>query len=119
MKIKQHTVLQFAFLLNNITWLSFDVSKYKATSFYKKWLHGIPSCGNNTGYLNHPLPMGMWVVSNCFDTINDAVDNSVYISFCISARFSVEELPGGGIAGLWGKKIKHLSIYSNWPSRKS
>lgn len=35
MKTKDHVVEQFAFLLNNISWLCFNVSKYKATSFYK------------------------------------------------------------------------------------
>ena len=79
----------------------------------------IPSRGNNTGYLSHPLPMEMWVVSNYFDPINDAVAKSVYISFCISASFSVEEIPRSGIAGLGGKNIKHLSIYSKWSPKKS
>lgn len=80
--------------------------------------NGIPSWGNNTGYLSHPLPMGMWVVSNYFDPINDAVANLVYISFCISAVFFVEEIPRSGIAGLWGNNIKYLSIYSKWPPKK-
>lgn len=88
----------------------------KLPLFIKTW---IPPWGNNTGCLSHPLPMGMWVVSNYFDPINDSVANSVCISFCISATFSIEEIPRSGIAGLWGKNIKHLSIYSKWPPKKN
>lgn len=87
----------FFFLLNNISWISFSVSKYKTTSFYKKWLHGILSRGNNTGNLNHPLPMRIWVVSNCFDTVNNAVYNLVHISFCTCASIFVKEILRSGI----------------------
>lgn len=56
--------------------------------------------------------MGIWVVSNCFDTISDVVCNFVYISFCTCANLSVEEIPRSGISGLLGKNIKHLGTYS-------
>lgn len=97
MKTKDHIVVRFAFLLNNISWLCFHVSKYKATSFYKKWLHGMPSCGKSRGSLNHPLPVEIWVVSNRFDTIHGAVYYFVHISFAL-CTFSVEEIPRSGIA---------------------
>lgn len=98
-KQKQKSILFpfFFFLLNNISWISFSVSKYKTTSFYKKWLHGILSRGNNTGNLNHPLPMRIWVVSNCFDTVNNAVYNLVHISFCTCASIFVKEILRSGI----------------------
>lgn len=69
------------------------------------------------GYANHPLSMGMWVVFNCFDTINDAV-YSVLNTSGASASFSGEEIPRSGIVGLLGKNIKHWPIYSKRPSKK-